>query len=62
MLAPGGLRNTRGDRGRRDKGAAVRRGRRLSGPEVSLTQAMNAGKWELLLWLENRAKATSEPG
>jgi hypothetical protein len=60
MLAPGGLRNARGDGSRRDREPTLRRVRTLSGPEVTLTQAMSAGKWELLVWLESRAKAASE--
>jgi len=60
MLAPGGLRNARGDRGRKDRGPTPLGDRKVSGPEVTLTQAMSAGKWELLLWLEARAKAASE--
>jgi hypothetical protein len=60
MLAPGGLRNARGYRDRRDREPTLRRERKVSGPEVTLTQAMNAGKWELLLWLEARAKAASD--
>ena len=60
MLAPGGLRSTQKDRGRRGNGPAPRRLRNHSGAEVTLTQAMSAGKWELLVWLEARAKAASE--
>ena len=60
MLAPGGLRNTQKDRGRRGDGPAPGRSRKLSGTEVTLTQAMSAGKWHLLVWLEARAKAASE--
>lgn len=60
MLAPGGLRNARGDRGRSHKATAPRGTRQLTGPEVTLTQAMSAGKWELLVWLEARAKTASE--
>jgi hypothetical protein len=59
MLAPGGLRNTREDRGRRNRGTAPRGTRKLGGAEVTLTQAMSAGKWELLVWLEARAKTAS---
>jgi hypothetical protein len=59
MLAPGELRNARGSRGRRDKGPTAR-DRMLGGQELTLTQAMSAGKWELLSWLEARAKAASQ--
>ena len=60
MLAPGGQRNARGDRGRSTKGPAPQGARKSSGPEVTLTQAMSAGKWELLVWLGARAKTASE--
>ena len=59
MLAPGGLRNARTVRGRRQTEPTLRRDRNATGPEVTLTQAMSAGKWELLVWLEARAKAAS---
>ncbi len=60
MLVSGGLRNTRGSRTGRGKGPTAHDDRRVGGQDLTLTQAMNAGKWELLTWLEARAKAASE--
>jgi len=56
MLAPGELGKAREERRHRGGGRMLRRSERPTATELTLAQAMNAGKWELLFWLEARGK------
>ena len=60
MLAPGELGKAREERRHRGAARTQRRSQKPMAAELTLTQAMNAGKWELLFWLEARGKTASQ--
>ena len=59
MLAPGELGKAREERRNKGGGKTQRGSGKPTAPELTLAQAMNAGKWELLFWLQARAKTAS---